>query len=246
MSAVSEGRGRIVVRDADTYQQVDEWPSYGIGPHEIQRMPSGDTLVVANSGILTRPGSGRRALNLESMHSNVSYVNASSGQLEDRFDLAEPKASLRHLDVAADGTVAFAIQMQREAAGHTDTVALGGVHRRGSPAELFDDPPVLIDQLRDYVGSVAICNASRTAGFTSPRGSLAVFWNIDTGALIGAHALRDVCGIASAPGRAAFLLSNSLGEIRELDSFNLAENRGRRIRLAGQRWDNHLRVVTAA
>ncbi|MEM0953940.1 MAG: DUF1513 domain-containing protein [Pseudomonadota bacterium] len=242
-SAISEGLGRIAVRDAASYQLLDEWSSHGIGPHELRLMPDGLSLAVANSGILTRPASGRRGLNLASMRSNVSYLSAANGGLEDAFELAEPKASLRHLAVAADGSVAFAIQMQRDAAGHTNTVPLAGVHRLGSPPQLFDDPPTLIDQLKDYVGSVAICDQSRTAGFTSPRGSLAAFWNIDTGMLVGAHALRDVCGIASTPGRAGFLLSSSLGEIRELDSFCLQEYRAKRVKLPGQRWDNHLHVV---
>ena len=243
---IADGLGRIVVRDADNYAVLDEWSSHGIGPHDIRLLPDGQTLVVANGGILTRPETGRKPLNLATMTSCLSYVDANTGLLSDEYRVAEPKSSIRHLDVAADGTVAFAIQLQREVTSHDQTVPLAGVHRPGEGLTLFDQPIPVIDRLQDYVGSVAICNDSRVAGFASPRGNLAVFWNIDDGRLIGYHRLRDVCGIAVSPLRRAFVVSNSFGELRELDAVTLTERRDRRIKLPGYRWDNHLLVTSSA
>ncbi len=245
-AAIAAGEGRIVLRDTKNYALLDEWPSYGVGPHEIRLMPGGEQLVVANGGILTRPASGRQPLNLDTMHSNLSYLDARTGTLLDAQIVEEPKSSIRHLDVAEDGTVAFAIQVQRAATGHNDRVPLAGVHKPGRALYLFTEPGVLIDRLRDYTGSVAICNHSRLAGYTSPRGSLAVFWSIDDGALAGYHALRDVCGIAATPGRAGFVISNSFGEMRELDGHTLKERREQRSKNAGYRWDNHLLITGAA
>ena len=96
------------------------------------------------------------------------------------------------------------------------------------------------------MGSVAICNDSRIAGFASPQGNLAAFWNIDDGQLVGYHRLRDVCGIAVSSQRGAFILSNSFGELRELDAATLEERRERRLKLPAYRWDNHLLVAPIA
>lgn len=244
-AAISVGEGRVAVRDAHSYVLLDEWGSHGVGPHDIHLMPDGKRLVIANGGILTRPESGRRGLNLDTMQSNLSYLDAESGSLLDVQRVAEPKSSIRHLDVAADGTVAFAIQVQREAMDHNEIVPLAGVHQPGEAVQLFEGPDALMNRLRDYTGSVAICEQSRLAGYTSPHGSLAVFWNIDDGELAGYHRLFDVCGIAATPGRAGFVLSNSLGEMRELDGYSLQERRDRRVKTPGNRWDNHLLIAGA-
>ncbi len=240
---INSGAGRVVVRDGKSYAVLDKWPSHGVGPHDIRLLPDGKTLVVANGGILTQPESGREPLNLSTMCSSLCYIDATSGVLLDDYRVAEPKASIRHLDVAADGTVAFAIQLQRQAAGHKQTVPLAGVHRAGGELTLFSESVPVIARLRDYVGSVAICNHSRLAGFTSPRGNLAVFWNIDDNQLVGYHHLRDVCGIAVSPARRAFVVSNSFGELRELDAMTLKERRERRTNFPGYHWDNHLLVT---
>lgn len=237
-----KGVGLIVVRDADSYQQLDEWPSYGVGPHELKLMPDGKTLVVANGGMLTHPKSGREILNLDTMASSLSYINIADGSKQDDFRVAEPKASIRHLDVADDGTVAFAIQLQRQATAHDNIIALGGVHKKGATLELFQQPAAVIAQLNDYMGSVAINGRSRLAGFTSPRGNLAAFWHLDTQEFVGYHALRDVCGIASSTDKNAFILSNSLGEMRVLDAISLKEQREQRIENAAA-WDNHLSAI---
>ncbi|MCB1855914.1 MAG: DUF1513 domain-containing protein [Pseudomonadales bacterium] len=243
---IAAGVGRIVVRDADSYRILEDWPSHGIGPHDIRLLPDGKTLVVANGGILTRPATGREPLNLDTMCSTLSYIDAASGTLLDEYRVAEPKASIRHLDVAADGTVAFAIQLQRAAAGHDRSVPLAGVHRPGEALTLFSEPDAVIANLRDYVGSVAICGASRVAGFASPHGNLAAFWCADSGELRGYHRLRDVCGIAVSPRRGAFVVSNSLGEMRELDAVTLQERPEGRVVLPGCRWDNHLLITETA
>jgi len=243
---ITAGTGRIVVRDADDYSVLQEWPSGGVGPHDIRMLPDGKTLVVANGGILTRPDTGRKKLNLDSMRSSLSYIDIGSGKLLEEFRVAEPKSSIRHLDVAADGTVSFAIQLQRQAAGHEQCVPLAGVHRPGEGLSLFTQPTTIIDNFADYVGSTAICNESRLAGFASPRGNLAAFWHIDSGELAGYHQLRDVCGIAVSRDRHAFVLSNSFGELRELDASTLQERRDRRVKLPGYRWDNHLLVTHSA
>lgn len=238
------GEGKIVVRETKNYKQLSEIDSYGIGPHDMKLMPDGKTLVVANGGILTRPETGRTKLNLHNMHSTLTYIDLASTKKLEAQTVAETKASIRHLDVATDGTVAFAMQVQREATGHQRVVSLAAVHKRGEPIRLLDKPEVIIEKMHDYIGSVAINNQTRTAGFTSPRGNLVAFWNIDDGKFAGYHQLHDVCGICVSSDQKYFIISNSLGEIRQLNAITLKENQAARLRFPDKAWDNHMISAT--
>lgn len=238
--AHESGEGKIVVRDALSYQHLSEFSSHGIGPHEIKMLPDAKTLVVANGGIQTHPKTGRKKLNLQSMHSSLTYLDIEKGDLLGSFSVAEPKASIRHLDVANDGSVAFGMQMQRSVAGHNHIVPLAGVHRPGNAPELFNQPDSIIHCMNDYAGSVAINHTNRVAGFTSPRGNIAVFWHLDSGELVGYHQFHDVCGLTVSLDQKHFVVSNSSGQIRFLNAVTIQEDESKRIDVAGMSWDNHL------
>lgn len=238
------GAGKIAIRETQNYQLLSEMDSYGIGPHEIKLLPNvkklAKTLVVANGGIHTRPETGRKKLNLPSMHSSLTYIDLSSGNKLDSFQVSEEKASIRHLDVAADGTVALAMQVQREATNHQNIVALSAIHKPGKAIQLFEKPDRVIARMDDYMGSVAINSQSRIAGFTSPKGNLVAFWNIDSGEFSGYHRFSDVCGVCVSQNQKRFIVSNSLGEIRQLDALTLQENKTARLRFSDTHWDNHM------
>ncbi|MCA9546821.1 MAG: DUF1513 domain-containing protein, partial [Myxococcales bacterium] len=234
------GAGRVGVRDARTYAPLGELDTNGLGPHELALMPDGRTLVVANGGLLTRPESGRQVLNLDTMDPSLVYLDLARGAVVEQVRLAEPKASVRHLAVAQDGTVAVATQVQREAMAGAAVVPLAALHRRGEPLRPLAAPEPVTAALADYLGSVALSEASGVAGFTSPRGDLAAFWRLRDGAFLGYHRMVDVCGLAVTSDQQRFVLSNSLGELRWLDAHTLAEDRAARRHAPGLRWDNHL------
>ncbi|MBT3032391.1 MAG: DUF1513 domain-containing protein [Candidatus Thiodiazotropha sp. (ex Lucina pensylvanica)] len=240
---IDSGQGLIAIRDANSYELLDEIPSHGIGPHELKLLGDGKTLVVANGGILTHPDSGRKKLNLDSMVSNLCYIDTASGSKLSLHRVPETKASIRHLDVADDDTVAIAMQFQRSAAAHERLVPLAASHRLGGPIRLFKAPEPLLMQMQDYIGSVAINSKRRIAGFTSPKGSVALFWNLDTSSLLGYHRLHDVCGIAVTADERCFALTSSNGQMRLLDTYSLKEDRALR-RHPDVRWDNHLLLTT--
>ena len=239
-SDLHSGKGLIVLRDSLSYEVLDEFDSHGIGPHELKLMPDGQTLVVANGGLHTHPDSGRRVLNLATMHSTLTYLDARTGALLEQQQVAEAKASIRHLDVAHDGTVVIAMQLQRAAMNHSNIVALSAVHRRGAAIKTLTKPDTVIAAMNDYIGSTAINNQYRVAGFASPRGNLVAFWHIDTLRFLGYHAFHDVCGLTVSADAAHFVLSNSRGEIRQLRAEDLQEERYLRQQVPGLSWDNHL------
>ena len=253
-----DGQGRIGIYDADSYERLGEMPTGGIGPHDMALMPDGRTLVIANGGILTGSRTdgpaagidfpvapGREKLNLDEMDSSLVYLDIASGRIDEQVRLEEPKASIRHLDVTDDGTVAVATQLQRQAMSHDRLVPLAAIHRRGEAFQPLDRPEAVVAAMNDYLGSVAVSQASRLAGFTSPRGNLAAFWHIDSGEFAGHHRLQDVCGLAVSADQQRFVLSNSFGDMRELDARSLVEHREARRRFENAHWDNHLITVTA-
>lgn len=238
-----DGTGKIVLRDSTDYRRLGEFLSHGVGPHDIQLMPDGKTLVVANGGLRTRPETGAQVLNLDSMRSTLTYLDASTGRLISEHTLSESKASIRHLDVAADGTVAVATQVQREAMQDHHLIALGAVHKPGQPLQLLLAPAALVERFNDYMGSVVINQHERIAGFTSPRGNIAAFWNIDSGELAGYHAFYDVCGLTASLDERFFVLSNSAGEVRRLNARTLKEDKTLRQQFDGLHWDNHMFAI---
>ncbi|WP_317928584.1 DUF1513 domain-containing protein [Halioxenophilus sp. WMMB6] len=241
---IATGEGLVVARDANTFQILGQFSSHGIGPHELRLMPDGKSLVVANGGLLTRPQSGNQVLNPGDMDSSLVYLASTNGELLEQVRVPEPKASIRHLDLSANGEVAMAMQMQRFAASHAEIVPLGAVHSPGQAVRLLAHPEAVIGRLQDYMGSVAISNASRTVGFTSPKGNLAVFWNLDSGEYVGHHKLLDVCGLAVTADQQHFILSSSIGQLRLLNAHTLKEEKERRVMTEGIQWDNHLLVTT--
>ena len=151
-SEISSGKGKVTVRDSQSLALINEFDSFGIGPHEIALMPDTTTLVIANGGLLTHPDSGRKVLNLESMRSSLSYIDSRTGALISEHFVAEEKASIRHLDVAADGTVALALQVQRQAMNNHALTPLAAIHKFGQAIQMLHAPEALTTKLNDYMG----------------------------------------------------------------------------------------------
>lgn len=238
------GRGKVVVRDGLNYQWLAEFDSQGIGPHELKLMPDGKTLAVANGGLRTHPESGRKILNLDTMRSSLVYLRASDGELTDEQTLAEPKASIRHLDIATDGTVAVATQLQREAMSDSHLVYLGAVHKPGGNLQPLLAEEAIMREFNDYMGSVVVHNQQRLVAFSSPRGNLVGFWHLDSAEFVNYYPFHDVCGLAVSHDQQHFALSNSAGNIRLLNAVTLAEESNLRRQAAGMHWDNHMISVT--
>ncbi len=239
------GRGVLGIYDATpggNNRRVGEFDSGGIGPHEVVLMPDGKTLCVANGGILTHPDYGKLELNLDTMRASLAYIDAASGRLLERVELAPElhRLSIRHLALAADGSVWFGCQYMGPAG---DRPALVGRHRRGARLELFPGPAAALREMRNYVGSVAVDAAGKVIATSSPVGGQVMYWDAESGHSLGTTRLADGCGVAPATG-AGFLVSSGLGAMLRTDAAGreqplMPPSRERA-------WDNHLRKVTGA
>lgn len=195
--------GRVGVWDARSYRRMGEFPSGGIGPHEIRRIPGTDTLVVANGGIRTDP-QDRSKLNIDAMRPNLSYLT--DGMVEDVVELPDfAQLSIRHLALRGDA-VAFAMQWEGDPA---EPVPLLGIHRRGTAPTLCWPAEAEMFAMRSYAGSIAWADDGRI-GLTSPPGGVVMIHAAD-GTPVERHARPDASGIAPAPG--GFAITDGGGSI---------------------------------
>lgn len=222
--------GVIGVWDAaGGYTRYDEFPSGGIGPHDLRLMPDAETLIVANGGIATDP-TDRRKLNVPTMRPNLKYLSL-SGSTREQVELEEDlrQNSIRHLAVRHDGLVGFAMQWEGEPGSATPLL---GLHRMGNAPLLAEAP--LADELamQGYAGSVAFSGDGSEIAITSPRGGRVHRFS-DDGVFLAALSRADVCGIA--PMDRGYLASDGLGGL-----ISISTTVPTPLARADCAWDNHI------
>lgn len=234
-------RGVIGVRDvADDYRQVDEFGSCGIEPHDLNLCRDGQVLVVANGGILTHPDFGRAKLNLDTMTSSLIYLDAGTGRMlsEHRLSPAMHQLSLRHLAVPAPDLVYVAMQYQGSPEERPPLVAM---HRAGEEGlRLLEPPSAVLDQMRNYCGSVCADVSGRWIAVSSPQGNVVTFWASERGEYAGEARVMDGCGIAAGARPGEFLLSSGRGGLYRYDVPGAAMADLGRAGLSDAHWDNHM------
>lgn len=203
--------GMVGVYDAtDGFSRVGEFPTRGVGPHELLLCPDGRTLVIANGGIETHPDFGAAKLNIPTMKPSLVFVDRITGDLLEKHELdpALRKLSIRHMDFDRTGMLWLGCQFEGPA---TERPALVGRARMGERFELMTFPEKVLNGLRNYVGSVAANPAAGTVAVSSPQGNALVVLDAKDGAVVSVRELTEVCGIA--PDSAGFLASTGTGGI---------------------------------
>jgi hypothetical protein len=236
------GDGVIGVYDATNgYERVAEFRSGGLDPHEIRLLPDGETLVVANGGILTDPDAPGIKLNIDDMDSSLAYIRLRDGKLLHVAKLPDElfQLSLRHLAIAPDGTVAVVMQYEGPS---SDRVPLVAFNRPGEPLTTLEFPDKVLGRLRNYCGSVAFDASGEVLATTSPVGGITALWDRATSRALGYVGIADGCGLAPTAEAGCFIVTSGQGggfvvaaedtqtSRRAIDSRYLA---------AGQ-WDNHM------
>ena len=241
------GRGCVGVWDASRgYVRVAEFASGGTGPHDIKRLPCTQVLVIANGGIDTHPETGRTKLNIPTMRPNLAYIAGGVVTRTARLPDDMHKASIRHLAVAADGTVAFGMQWQ----GSGPAPALVGTHAPGRDITLMQGSAGRGSagrggDMHGYVGSIDMTPDGRSVAVTSPRGGLVQVYDTRTGRMTGDLRQIDVCGIAAQGG--GFVMTAGTGDIRRSPSPSSPARPGGGAAAPGAsydlRLDNHLIAI---
>ena len=258
-NAYDEEIGVIGIRDAgNDYGKIAEWPSRGVGPHQIlitNEGPHSNLLVVANGGILTHPDTGRVKHNIADMSPSIAWLDIAEGSLVAQMRLPGEMSqlSIRHIAAAPGGRILFGLQDQAYAlpsarTGATQIRPLVGLasltqaKKNGKPEMLFDMPKGVLASLKGYIGSVATDPGGRFGAASAPRGNIVIFLNLVRGAYIGHISMTDICGVAAGNSPGRFFVSTGEGVLA-----NITVESGQPVITSrtetGFRWDNHLTAV---
>jgi hypothetical protein len=227
--------GMVGVYDArNGFARIGEFPTYGVGPHELLLLGDGRTIAVANGGIETHPDFGRAKLNLPTMKPSYVLVDCVTGDLIEKHELPPElhQLSIRHMDSDVTGAVWFGCQHEGPA---TERPALVGRAVRGKELQLIDMPEDVLSGFRNYIGSVAANRDAGTVAVTSPQGNSFAVIEAASGKVVAMERLTEVCGIA--PDQSGFIVTTGTGTIVEPD--------GRSLEDTEHVWDNHVLRIEA-
>jgi hypothetical protein len=227
--------GMIGIYDArDGFRRIGEFPTHGVGPHELILLGDGRTLAIANGGIETHPDFGRAKLNLPTMKPSFVFVDRLTGDLLEKHELPPDlhQLSIRHMDIDGNGTVWFGCQHEGPA---SELPLLVGKVERGKAFNLVDMPEKILGGFRNYIGSVAANRDTGMVAVSSPQGNAYAVLEASTGKVLSATSLTEVCGLA--PDRGGFIVSTGTGEIVAPGSAPIHE--------PDYVWDNHMLRIEA-
>lgn len=232
------GKGVISAYRFDGAQLLPhhEFPSYGIGPHQLAWMPDGNTIVVANGGIRTEADS-RKEMNLNAMEPSLVLVSR-DGRLLSKETLPEQQSSIRHLSVAADGTIVTGQQFMGDAYKEVPLLAIKRPHQ---PFTTFPVSHRALSEMRHYTASISINSELRQLAITAPRGNRFYIWNLDNSELLLDVAVPDCAGVGALEN--GFVVTSGQGKCRLFKSAGAtAEHQptSKVLTLPSGLWDNHL------
>ena len=232
-------RGVIGIRELNTLQHIAEYESYGLDPHDLQLMPDGKTLVVANGGIETHPDFERRKLNIDTMQPSLVYIELATGKKLAEYRLPDHLLSIRHLHVSAAGQVAVALQYEGNLYRQQPS-SLVAWQPAGGDLQLLKISPQEIPQLRGYLADIIYDPQQELLIAATPRGHCVSIWSIATQSFIKAVPLTEASGVSLGLKAASFLVSTSQGGLYELQT-STAQASLRELKLFPELiWDNHL------
>lgn len=235
---LNTNQGELSVRDVKNgYREIARHSSFGIGPHQLALLSDQNTLVVANGGILTRPESGRKKLNLDTMAPSLNYIKLNDGKLIDSVTLpaAQHQLSIRHLDLNQYDQVVFAMQFQGE---KHELMPLIASHKLSETMRWFDLDDATLYSMKQYCGSVRFDHSGNYCAVSSPVGNKVLILDIASGQVFDQVRCRDACGLAPAPGD-GFWISSGTGKVFHYSTSEQTLLRSPHSH-AAWRWDNHL------
>jgi hypothetical protein len=166
--------GLVSIRDATTFQELGQFPTYGKNPHDCHLIDEGKTLAMTNGGgTLLESGDALP---------NVTFVDARSTKLLEKLTFDTPRINAGHLALTR-GRDLVAISAPRDGLPKD---ALGGVTiRKGSgPFVTMTEPKDVIARMVGESLSLCILEESAIVGVTNPDGNVVTFWNLNEGRFV--------------------------------------------------------------
>ena len=223
------GVGAIVVRDADSFRILGEFPSHGASPHDCRLVDGGRTMIVANAGLPQTYA-----------QSTLTWVDVPSGRLLRTLENPKPSVHLTHFAAARDGAVV--VTSAPNVGRPTAPGALFVAPPDGVLSEVTLPPPIAA-QIHDETLSVAIAESRRIAAITVPAGNLLLFVHVPDGAFVAARTLDRPAGVVLSPDGAHFIVG-ARHSLRWFAVDTLAED-PRRATADGAGCTAHLAIASA-
>ncbi|MDQ5769478.1 DUF1513 domain-containing protein [Thiothrix subterranea] len=241
-NAYDEKRGVLGIRDSKTFQHLGEYDTFGLDPHDVQLMPDGKTLVIANGGIEQHPDFGRRKLNLDTMQPSLVYLDAQTGKKIAEYRLPDRHLSIRHLIATADGSVGVALQYEGNLY-RQQPASLVAWQPHGGELQLLDISTADVALFNGYMADLAYDPQQQILAVSSPRGNHTSFWSTRERRFLHAHSLPEPSGIAFLPQQQQFLVSDATGGIHRFPSTLQPAPASLLHQFPDKRWDNHLVIA---
>lgn len=191
--------GIVAVRDAETHEELGEFPTFGSSPHDCRLIEEGDVMVITNGG-----GS------LKGVAPSVTYVDVRAEKLLEKLEFDTATINAGHLDITTKGGLAV-VSAQRE--GLPDRHP-GGISLRLANDKLntLKKPRKIVDRLVGETLSVCIHESTNVVGATTPAGNLLTFWDLESGELIRSYDLQNPRGIEITQDGEHFIVSFGFGQ----------------------------------
>lgn len=218
-----------------------EFSTHGVEPHQFAWLPDHSGFAIANGGVRTEANS-REAMD-DVVESSLTVVNL-DGSLRSRDTLADARASIRHVAVAADGTLVTGQQYVFENGNTPDDGyeplhggSLIAIKRPQQSLQLFPLAAAQMQGVNYYSASITVHNGLRWLAASAPRGHRLQIWHLDSADNLLDWHLPDCAGIAAvSDGFIATSGQQSCFHARTTTTGIAVE----RLSLPAGGWDNHL------
>ncbi|MDP7592221.1 MAG: DUF1513 domain-containing protein [Litorilituus sp.] len=231
------GHGKIVVRDTENYQVLEQFDSGGIGPHQLALMPNNNTIVIANGGIKTHPAQPRKKLNINTMSSNLAYLELASGNIIDSYTLDNHKLSIRHLAVSKTGNVIAGLQYQ---GAKNDLVPLAISHHGENALQYLSADEDIWRRMNQYTASVCIDDNRDLIAISCPRADMITYWSLTRGEYLTNEKFTDGAGLTQID---KIYATSGKGRLIASKTANSDAQKRLELGFSDLKWDNHLTSI---
>src|SRR5690606_11696011 len=150
----------------------------------------------------------RVMMNLDAMEPSLVLMHR-DGRLISKEQLPERMNSVRHLAVAADGTIVSGQQYEGDP---LDRAPLLAIKRPGQPFQPFPLGEAQRAAMHQYTASLAIHDELRLLALTAPRGNRFFIWHLDSSELLLDAPLPDCAGVGAVAD--GFVVTSGQGRCR--------------------------------
>lgn len=187
-------QGNISIRDTNTFEIIQQFPSLGLSPHDCQ-LSTDNILTISNTG---KSESGFHQPSLVS-------IDLVSGKLIERVKLVDNNLNCGHFIITSNNDLVIT----SAPIDNKDNLQPGGVSIRhaGENIETMTEPDVVIKRMTGEALSIEVNQQQSIAAIAHPDANLLTFWSIKDKKIIKAFGIENPRGLSQTLDEKEFVLS---------------------------------------